>query len=167
MAEVRVRAVGVEAGSGRPVVLLEEATGRGRIVPVSVGETEAAAVAGALGGLSGERPDTHQLVLNVLAAFGRRVRRVRVHTLRDQVFHAELVLDDDTTIDSRTSDAVIIALRAEADVEVGPAVLDAAGVDARTVRVEGGEAEGAEVEEFRRFLDSASPEDFDPGRTEE
>lgn len=162
MVEVRVRAVGIDVGPGRPVVLIEETGGTGRIVPVSVGEPEAVALAAAFEGAEeASRPDTHRLLADVLAAFGRRLVRVRVHALRDRVFHAELVLDDGTTVDARTSDALVLALRAGAGLEADESVLEGAGVAAHTVTVEGSTAaDDGELERFRRFLDTAAPEDF-------
>ncbi|MBC3192313.1 bifunctional nuclease family protein [Pseudonocardia sp. C8] len=178
MVEVRVRAVGIDVGTQGPVVLLQETTGDRRLLAVAVGEPEAIAVASALEGVVGERPDTHRLIGAVLAAFGRRLVRVRVCALREHVFHAELELDDGTRVDARTSDAVVLALHAACRIDVEEAVLAEAGVAADTVSVEGsgvagagpeaggtgaGEPESREMEEFRRFLDTASPEDFEPG----
>ncbi|MEQ3549499.1 bifunctional nuclease family protein [Pseudonocardia nematodicida] len=171
MAEARVRAVGIDTGPGRPVVLLEEAGGRGRLVPVGIGEAEAAALAAALAGMPpASRPDTYRLILAVLAEFGEKVRQVRVRALQDRVFHAELVLEGGTVVDARTSDAVVLALLEKAPIDVAEAVFDEVGVAAESVTVQGADDRAAgraddpasEVEEFRRFLDTARPEDFGP-----
>lgn len=161
MAQVRVKGVGVDAGSRDRVVLLQESAGAGRIVVVAVGEPEALATAAALDGVRGIRPDTYGLIGAVLEAAGRRLVRVRVHTLRDNVFHAELDLDDGTRVDSRTSDAVVLALLLGADIEVADAVLTVAGVDPASVTVQGDDGRAEELESFRRFLDSAVPDDFE------
>ncbi|MEJ8281689.1 bifunctional nuclease family protein [Pseudonocardia spirodelae] len=161
MAGVRVKAVGTDTTTSDRVVLLEETGGGGRIVAVAVGEAEALAAAAALEGVHSARPGTHRLIGAVLSAAGRRLARVRVHALRDAVFHAELELDDGTRIDARTSDAVVLALQAGAPLEVDDEVLAVAGVDPATVTVEGPGGGADEVERFRRFLDTALPEDFD------
>ena len=164
MVEARVRAVGIDAGTQTPVVLLQETAGDRRILAIAVGESEAVAAASALEGVKAERPDTHRLIGTVLSAFDRRLSRVRVCAVRDHVFHAELELDDGTRIDSRTSDAVVLALQTPCGIDVAETVLAVAAVAENTVSVEGSGAEsgGGEVEEFRRFLDTAVPEDFDP-----
>ncbi|WP_224388399.1 bifunctional nuclease family protein [Pseudonocardia sp. ICBG1293] len=161
MAQVRVTGVGVDAGTGDRVVLLQETAGAGRIVVVAVGEPEALAAAAALEGVAGARPGTHRLIGAVLEAAGRRLVRVRVHTLRDRVFHAELDLDDGTRVDSRTSDAIVLALLLGADIEVADAVLTVAGVDPAAVTVHDDGGRSAELDAFRRFLDSAVPDDFE------
>lgn len=159
MVEARVHAVGIDLGVGQAVVLLEEFGGTGRLLPVAVGEQEAVALAAALHAQPARaRPDTHRLIGAVLAAFRSAVRRVRVHTLRDRVFHAELVLDDGTRVDARTSDAVVLALHAGADIEVADAVFEQAGVARETVTVEGPD----ELDRWRRFLETAGPDDVDP-----
>lgn len=162
MVETGVRAVGIDATTGQAVLVLEESAGEHRMLVVAVGEAEAVAAARALEQLPTRRPDTHSLIGAVLAAAGRRVERVRVHELREQVFHAELQLDDGTRIDARASDAVVLALHARAPIEVAEEVLAVAGVGPDAVAVEGAGRGTAEVEELRRFLDTAVPDDFRP-----
>ncbi|MGM0719354.1 MAG: bifunctional nuclease family protein [Actinomycetota bacterium] len=161
MVEVRVKAVGVDAVTADRVVLLEETAGRGRIVAVSVGGAEALAAVAELEEVRGTRPGTHRLIGAVLEAAGRRLLCVRVHALRDHVFHAELQLDDGTRIDARTSDAVVLALQDSAAIEVGDTVLAAAGIDPGMVSVQDAGPETDDVDAFRRFLDTAVPDDFD------
>ena len=66
MHEMRVRAVGVEPGAHRPVLLLEEASGDHRLLPVWIGAAEANAITLEQRGISGPRPMTHQLIGHVL-----------------------------------------------------------------------------------------------------
>ncbi|MEU4374703.1 bifunctional nuclease family protein [Pseudonocardia alni] len=160
MVQVRVTAVGMDTATADRVILLQETFGRGRIVAVSVGGAEALAAVAAMERARGSRPDTHRLIGAVLEAAGRRLVSVRVHTLRDHVFHADLQLDDGTRVDARTSDAVVLALWAGAGIEVAETVLAEAGVDPGTVGVEGTRPGVDEVDAFRRFLDTAVPDDF-------
>jgi uncharacterized protein len=169
--EMRVMAVGVESGASRPVLLLEEASGEHRLLPVWIGAAEANVILLEQNGVSGPRPMTHQLIGNVLSAFGRRLEQVRITDLRDSVFHAELILDRDTRVSARVSDAVAIALHVDVPIEAEDAVLDEAAVaEVAGLSAALGEDEEEtpaasedEVEQFRRFLDEASPEDFNPG----
>jgi hypothetical protein len=81
---------------------------------------------------------------------------VLITRMEHNVFYAELVIDGDVRISSRSSDAVAVALRAQVPVFVDEGVLEEVGVD---VPVE----EEDEVERFREFLDNVSAEDFEVG----
>lgn len=161
MVEVRVRAVGIDSETDRPVVLLQETEERERMLVIGIGEPEAVALASVLEGarISG-RPGTHQLIGEILAAFDRQLCSVRVRGLSEQIFLAELELDDGTVVDARTSDAVVLALQAGVRIDVAATVIDRAGVAPRTITMDQAAPGSPEVEEFRRFLDDAVPDDF-------
>lgn len=151
----------VETPSNNPIVLLREREGH-RYLPVWIGAAEASAIAFAQQGLVPPRPQTHDLLLDVVKALGRSVTEVRITEYRDNIFYAELVLDDGLTVGSRTSDAVALALRAGCRIVSAEDVLDEVGVPVPD------EDEGeVEVERFREFLDSISPEDFEGDETGE
>jgi uncharacterized protein len=167
---MRVVALGRDPMAVQPVLLLQETGGRRRILPVWVGVPEATAIELARRHVELPRPQTHQLILNVVRAFDRQLQLVRITTLQDSVFHAELVFDGDTRVSARVSDAVAVALHVDVRIEAEDDVLDEAAVaevaglsaaldeDENDDTVESEE----EVERFRRFLDNASPEDFGP-----
>jgi bifunctional DNase/RNase len=160
--EMRVMAVGVEPGAFRPVLLLEEASGDHRLLPVWIGAAEANAITVEQRGISGPRPVAHQLIGDVLSAFGRRLVQVRITEVRDSIFYAELILDRDTRVSARVSDAVALALHLGVPIQAEDTVLDAAAVTNTITRLgDDDPAHVDEVEQFRRFLDTASPEDFD------
>ncbi len=167
--EMRVMAVGVESGGSRPV-LLQEAAGDHRLLPVWIGPAEATAIAVEQQGVSLPRPMTHQLIGDVIDAFGRQLQQVRITEVRDNIFYAELILDRNTRVSARVSDAIALALHLRTPIHAEDTVLNAAAVAHTGIRTEGddsrtGGAGGGpadEVEQFRRFLDTASPEDFDP-----
>ena len=145
----------VETPSNNPMVLLREREGH-RYLPVWIGAAEASAIAFAQQGLVPPRPQTHDLLLDVLTALGRTITEVRITEYRDNIFYAELVLDGGLTVGSRTSDAVAIALRAGCRIVSADDVLEEIGVPVPD------EDEGeVEVERFREFLDSINPEDFE------
>jgi bifunctional DNase/RNase len=112
----------------------------------------------------------------VVHALQASLTQVRITELRDEIFFAELVFGDGTTVSARPSDAIALALRTDAPIFADDAVLDANGITIEDAGTEGGEIftavagqEGQEraVEEFREFLDTISPEDFGagPGQT--
>lgn len=163
-------ALGRDPMAVQPVLLLQETGGRRRVLPVWVGVPEATAIELARRRVELPRPQTHRLILDVVRALERRLQLVRITLLRDSVFHAELVFDDDVRVSARVSDAVAMALQVDVRIEAEDAVLDEAAVaevgmvgPAAEEDEAGGEtpSENEELERFRRFLDNASPEDFD------
>jgi uncharacterized protein len=159
---MRVMAVGVESGALRPVLVLQEASGDHRLLPVWIGTAEANAITVEQQHVSLPRPITHQLIGDVLEALGRRLEQVRITEVRDNVFYAELILDQNTKVSARVSDAIALALHLGVAIHAEDSVLDTAAVAHTAIRSQGDERTPDEVEEFRRFLDTASPEDFDP-----
>jgi bifunctional DNase/RNase len=170
--EMKVLALGMDPQAAQPVLLLQETAGRHRVLPVWVGASEATAIELARQHVDAPRPQTHQLIVQVVHSLGRRLEQVRITMLRDNVFHAELVLDGETRVSARVSDAVTMALHVDVPIHAEDAVLDEAALAEDQVidkgADEGGDPapevdEAEEVEEFRRFLDSASPDDFGTG----
>jgi uncharacterized protein len=158
--EMRVKALGVESGVFRPVLLLQEASGDHRLLPVWIGIAEANAIRVEQQRVALPRPMTHQLIGDVIDAFGRQLQQVRITEVRDNIFYAQLILDRDTRVSARVSDAVALALHLGIPIYAEDTVLDAAAVANTVARDEGDDPPPRdEVEEFRRFLDTASPED--------
>lgn len=170
---MEIAGVRLDVPSSQPVVVLREAAGR-RHVPIWVGTNEATSIVFAVQGIEPPRPLTHDLLLEVAKTFGRSVEKVRIHTVEDTVFHAALVFDDGSVVDSRASDAIALAARVDCPVLCSDAVLDAAGLvmtgdgelrepeEADAASGSGSTRDGAEqkVREFRDFLDTVDPEDF-------
>lgn len=164
MIEMRVVGVRVEMPNQQPILMLTETAGT-RSLPILIGSAEATAIAMHLQGVTPPRPLTHDLFRDVLAAIGRSLSQVRVVDFREGTFYGELVFDNEVTVSARPSDAVALAVRCEVPVFVEDAVLDEAGIviteepssDAEEIT----DPEG-EVERFREFLDTVSPEDFGP-----
>ena len=179
---MRVR---VHAPEHDVLVVLSEADGP-LSLPIVIGPHEGVAIATAQAGMQSPRPGPHDLLLGTLAATGIGLDRVNIVELREGTFIAELVLSNGRRVDSRASDAIAIALRAHVDVWCAEDVLDAAavvldedeqtdvhlsgaGVEEETEghlsgTVVGEETEGhteEEVAEFREFLESVAPEDFE------
>ncbi len=142
-----------------PCLLLREADGDHRVLPIFIGGPEATAIALALEEVETPRPMTHDLMKNLLDELGARIERVVVTEFRDSTFYADIVMSIAGTVHSvsaRPSDAVALAVRYGAPVFAEEGVLEEAG---RTV------TEGAPdeiVEQFKEFIDQVNPEDFAP-----
>jgi bifunctional DNase/RNase len=172
MIEMRIVGVRVEMPNQQPILVLTEVDGP-RSLPILIGSAEATAIAMHQQGVRPSRPLTHDLLGHVIAALGRSVVQVRVVDFREGTFFGELAFDDGTTVSARPSDAIALAVRVEIPVFVEEAVLAEAGIVLSEEEGEAGdgEAEGAptgnaedEVERFREFLDTISPEDFGGGK---
>ncbi len=154
---------GVQVGfsSAAPVVLLREAEGD-RYLPIWIGAVEATAIVAALEEMIPPRPLTHDLLRLAVESLGAEVDRAVVTEVRDNVFYAELVLianGGEVTVSCRPSDAIALAVRTEASVFAYPEVLDEAGVMIKAVDEPEQQPE-EQIEDFRRFLEDVSPEDF-------
>lgn len=167
MQEMSVAAVGLDAVTSTPVVLLEELAPRHRVLPVWMGPAEAEAIEIERQRLQLPRPAAHQLIASVIDFSGRRLERVCVTAIRNGVVHAELVIDQDTRVSARASDAVAVALHVGVPIMVDDAVLAEAGLDgARMIDVGPPDRTGdlrddpVAVLEMRDFLERATPEDF-------
>ena len=155
MERVQVDIIGIStnpASAGAYALILREIDGSRRL-PIIIGAFEAQAIALELEGIRPPRPMTHDLLASVIKALGRTLEEVRIVALRDNVFHAELRLDNGVVIDSRSSDAIALALRTGAKIMGADDVIEACAVAVP-------DEDEDEVEKFREFLDTISPEDF-------
>jgi len=158
MRDLRVAEVRVSTAEEPPVVLLREVDG-GRILPIWMSAGGAAAIVSATEDPDPYRPGIHDLLREVVQTLGRRLEEVRIVNADDGQFFAEVVVSGHA-VPARPSDAIAIALRAGCPIRCPDAILDAFGVAAEPVEeVPTGEGED-EVERFREFLDSVSPDDF-------
>jgi uncharacterized protein len=151
--ELSVVGVRVELPSQQPIVLLKEVDGD-RYLPIWIGAVEATAIAFAQQGVVTARPMTHDLLRDLLEALGRPLRGVTITDLREGVFIAELAFDDGVVVSARPSDAIALAMRTGATIRSRAAVLDEAGIAIPDEQED-------EVEKFREFLDTITPEDFE------
>jgi len=166
MVEVRLSAVRVDLQSNTPVLLLTEAEGLGRTLPIFIGAPEATAIAFAIQGVATPRPMTHDLLRDVVEHLGASLERVVITELRSATYYAELHLKRDNavlTVSSRPSDAVALAVRLSSPLYVSDDLMDAEGILLPT-EDEDEDADPANpdelVGEFREFLDNVRPEDF-------
>src|SRR5947208_8032711 len=82
--------VRVEMPTNNPIVLLREADGQHRVLPIFIGPVEATAIAFALQGVVTQRPMTHDLLRDVLTSLEVGVDRIVITELRDRTFFAEI-----------------------------------------------------------------------------
>ena len=153
--QMEVVGVRVEMATNNPIVLLKETEGE-RYLPIWIGPNEATAIAFAQQGMVPQRPLTHDLMRDVLEALEIRLTTVNITALRDGIFFADLIFSNGREVSARPSDSIALALRTGAAIFVRDEILDEAGV---AIPEDEHEQED-EVEKFREFLDSITPEDF-------
>ncbi len=153
MREVDVVGVRVEMPSNQPIVLLRESEGE-RYLVIWIGAVEATAIAFAQQGVVPPRPLTHDLLKDILAAVEHELLEVRITEVKDGIFYATLVFENNVEVSARPSDSIALALRTGSRIVCAEEVLDDAGIGVP-------EDQEEEVEKFREFLDQVSPEDFD------
>ena len=165
MTPVTILGIHLDPHSGATLVLLGEGKGINRVLPIFVGPSEAASIAAGLAGEVPPRPHTHDLLLDIVAAFDGDVTEVRITDLVDGTFLAEVELETTlgkVAVSSRPSDGMALASRLGLTVLVDPSVFDRAAVEVQHEPELGFEEDEIEdiVEEFRGFLESAQPGDF-------
>ena len=116
------------------------------LLPIWVGKSEASAISFALENISPPRPMTHDLMKSILDNVEAKVLSAVVTDLKENTYYAKIHLwygDSEYSIDSRPSDAIALALRAEAPIFTREEVL-----------------QKQSSEELERWLENLKPEDF-------
>lgn len=149
---VTVVGVRVEMPTNQPIILLQDQAGE-RYLPIWVGAVEATAIAFAQQGIKPPRPLTHDLFTDVLNTLQSKLVEVRITSLKEGIFYAEIEFGGGQILSARPSDAIALALRNDSAIFVSEDVLLAAGIDIPA-------EEEDEVDKFREFLDQVRPEDF-------
>ena len=142
----------------QPIVLLRTLDGT-KFLPIWIGHPEAAAILMKLQGASTPRPMTHDLLSDVLDELDVACSRVSVTELRENTFYAQITLQvngSEIEIDSRPSDAIALAVRADAKIFVADEVIDDSAIEFNQEPEDSGEV----IDEFKKFLENVTPEDF-------
>jgi bifunctional DNase/RNase len=165
MTRMEIYGVSFDLVGKQPIVLLKTAEGN-KFLPIWIGHSEAAAILMKLQNATTPRPLTHDLLVNILGELEAEVVRVTVTELRENTFHASITVARDGTeieIDSRSSDAIAVAVRAQAPIFAADAVIEESAIE-----FEGEEVNEEEIiDEFKSFLDRVSAEDFAEAEVEE
>ncbi|HET9242802.1 MAG TPA: bifunctional nuclease family protein [Gaiella sp.] len=170
MQEMTVYGVSFDLVGKQPIVLLRSAEGP-MYLPIWIGHPEAAAILMRLQGQEPPRPLTHDLALSLVESLEAEVERVTVTELKDGTFYARITLVQNGTeieVDSRPSDAIALAIRAEAKIFAEDDVIEESGVVwegdvpdlAYAQNMDLGEVD---LGEFRKFLDTVTPDEFATG----
>src|SRR5438270_10896002 len=161
MHEMVIYGVSFDLVGKQPIVLLKTADGN-KFLPIWIGHPEAAAILMKLQGATTPRPMTHDLVTEMLSQLDAQVVRITVTELRDSTFYAQITVAQDgweTEIHSCPSDAIALAIRAEAPIFVADRVIEESAIEFEGEEVTEEEIE-EKVTEFKQFLDEVTPDQF-------
>jgi bifunctional DNase/RNase len=126
--EVKIRALMMDPNSGTPIIILKDVNSE-TMLPIWVGAYEANAIALEIEKIAPPRPMTHDLLRNLIIELGLKVERVVVTSLRENTFYAVIELSsgngEPMRLDSRPSDAIALALRADCPIFVDFEVIQA------------------------------------------
>jgi bifunctional DNase/RNase len=152
--KMKVKAVGIEQESGVPIVILTDEAEKG-VLPLLIGYSEARSISMVLDNVEVSRPLTHDLVISFIEILGGKVKRIEITDLIDDTYYAKIYIEADGKVhevDARPSDAIALALRLNVDIFADEKVLNTSIKTEMLV--------DKEMEDFRKFLDEVSPEDF-------
>jgi bifunctional DNase/RNase len=130
MIEVVIDSVRVSLTNQQRIVVLREVNAE-RYLSIYIGPYEAEAITIALQEIEVARPQTHDLLKNIINSLNARLVRVEVVALREDVYFGNLVVESNgriLNIDSRPSDALALAVRGHVPVFVSREVMESAGI---------------------------------------
>jgi bifunctional DNase/RNase len=156
--EVKIRALMMDPNSGTPIIILKDVNSE-TMLPIWVGAYEANAIALEIEKIAPPRPMTHDLLRNLIVELGLKVDRVVVTSLRDNTFYAVIEMTGENgepmRLDSRPSDAIALALRADCPIFVDLEVIQASRNTIATDEESEAETDSAE-EEWPEVIGDAS-----------
>jgi uncharacterized protein len=159
----------------QPIVLLKTVD-EDRFLPIWIGHAEAAAILMKLQGTDPPRPMTHDLFMEVVSELKGEIVKVTVTELRENTYFAQLTIVQDgreVEVDSRTSDAIALAVRCDAQIFAADQVVEEssiefqAGEDDEVSLVTASNLADLDPDEFRRFIETVTPEEFASSLQEE
>jgi bifunctional DNase/RNase len=161
MHEMLIYGVSFDLVGKQPIVLLKTADGN-KFLPIWIGHPEAAAILMKLQSQAPPRPMTHDLLSDMLEQLGVQVVRITVTELRENTFYAQITMTQDGNeleIDSRPSDAIALAIRAEAPIFAADRVIEESAIEFEGDEVTEEQLD-EEVAKFKAFLEQVTPDQF-------
>ena len=150
--KVSIAGMTMDPASNTPIIILKSEDDD-RAIPIWIGLLEATSIASALQDIKLDRPMTHDLIYNILMSLESKVVKIVVNDLKESTYYGLIYLNrggKDLVIDSRPSDAIAIALVADAPIFVSEQVIE----KARTIDME------KEGDQLKEWLENLNPEDF-------
>ena len=152
---VEVNSIRLEESSETPILLLLDPSTQ-KVLPIWIGTIEAVSIAYAQEGVLHDRPQTHDLLLNMVEALDGTINEVNISNIEENTYFADIILNTingTVTLSARPSDAIALALRSNIPVTVNQDVFETNSIDLIIDK-------SNEIEEFKEFIKDIKPEDF-------
>ena len=152
---VEVNSIRLEESSETPILLLLDPSTQ-KVLPIWIGTIEAVSIAYAQEGVLHDRPQTHDLLLNMVEALDGTINEVNISNIEENTYFADIILNTingTVTLSARPSDAIALALRSNIPDTVNQDVFETNSIDLIIDN-------SNEIEEFKEFIKDIKPEDF-------
>ena len=152
---VEFNSIRLEESSETPILLLLDPSTQ-KVLPIWIGTIEAVSIAYAQEGVLHDRPQTHDLLLNMVEALDGTINEVNISNIEENTYFADIILNTingTVTLSARPSDAIALALRSNIPVTVNQDVFETNSIDLIIDN-------SNEIEEFKEFIKDIKPEDF-------
>lgn len=153
--EMKIRGMMFDPNTKMPIVVLREEGGK-RILPIWIGAYEADAIMMKIEKVETPQPMAHDLLKNALQTFGATVKKVVVNDIKDGTYYALIFVEDggqEMSFDSRPSDAIALALRADCPIFAEEEVLRASATPINECAL-------PNDEELKRWLENLDPDEM-------
>ena len=188
LVEAIVDSIRISLTNAQRVVILKQKDVE-RYLPIWIGPYEAESITIALQEIEVSRPQTHDLIKNILKVMDARLMRIEITSLKEDVYYGRMVIEaGDRTfeIDARPSDAIAMAVRYHVPIQIIASMMERVGINPErdllldefleppiasgenvSLKTSGLESETDRLSVFKEFLEGLEPEDEDDNPPEE
>ena len=152
---VEVSGIRLEEDSETPIMLLHDPD-TSRFLPIWIGTIEAVSIAYAQEGYVHPRPQTHDLLIDIVESLNASIIEVSITDIKDKTYYAEITLntiEGNVTLSSRPSDAIALAIRSNSKITVNNDIFSQNSI----ILIDDN---NQDIKEFAEFIDDISPDDF-------
>ena len=152
---VEVSGIRLEEDSETPIMLLQDPK-TFRFLPIWIGTIEAVSIAYAQEGYVHPRPQTHDLLIDIVESLNASISEVCITDINDKTYFAEITLstlEGNVMLSSRPSDAIALAIRSNSKITVDNELFNNNSI----ILID---EDNEEIQEFKQFIDDISPDDF-------
>lgn len=156
MLEMKVMGIALDTRTGSPIVVLNDINNR-IALPIWIGSAEASSIIRKIENIPSSRPMTHDLFIDIFKQTGYELKQIEINDVTEETYYSSIVIEKDGNtikIDSRPSDAIAIAIRADVPMYVSPEVISKGGITTNSQKDE------EEMLEFKNFIKDVKPSDF-------
>ena len=152
---VEVNSIRLEENTETPIMLLLDPNSQ-KVLPIWIGTIEAVSIAYAQEGFVHPRPQTHDLLVNIIESLDSKIIEVCISDIHEKTYFAEICLltkEGEVKLSSRPSDAIALALRTSSKISVDYQLFIDNSIEIYNEN-------SVDLDEFIDFIDNVNPNDF-------